>query len=432
MLLDGPRSFAWDLASRLERLTVDAVATTYTYDALGRVLTRSDSAGSTSYTWNDGLGTPAIATLDGGARGSSHLVHSPDGTPLFMVDSATGVRTWLHFDEMGHTVLLTNDGGEVTDRYAYTPYGEMTHEGTSTQPFTFAGRSGALCEAPDLYRMGRRLYDARSGRFLTRDPVARAGEPDPALASPYSFAVGNPLRFVDPTGEAPKEPLLSEQNNERLQNAVTGTTQGAAVIGKALEDSIETATKLADDLSALKPASLEFSTRKVDTLGAIAAKGTLDKLNGVVETSQSAAALGKYVTLAIDARDNGPAGLVKEGAEQLGQALLEQTALAESGGAIVGVVSEGIQLHYKVEGIQDQLHGDQASAMETYDAIRAAIDEALNKKKSITSDQAATLYREAYQAFMGQCLGGTAAGSADIGVASLQALSNMLAKVVGL
>jgi RHS repeat-associated protein len=56
-----------------------------------------------------------------------------------------------------------------------------------------------LDEPTGFYDLRARVYDPRTGRFLTRDP--EPGElSEPETLAPYVFAVSNPMLFRDPTG----------------------------------------------------------------------------------------------------------------------------------------------------------------------------------------------------------------------------------------
>ena len=58
---------------------------------------------------------------------------------------------------------------------------------------------------------GARLYDGEVGRFLSLDPAA-AEFPS---WSDYSYVMGNPLKFIDPTGKSPEETSIKNQENIR-------------------------------------------------------------------------------------------------------------------------------------------------------------------------------------------------------------------------
>ena len=51
---------------------------------------------------------------------------------------------------------------------------------------------------------GARYYDADVARFLSLDPLAK----DFAAWSPYNYVVGNPVKFIDPDGKAPKDAII--------------------------------------------------------------------------------------------------------------------------------------------------------------------------------------------------------------------------------
>ncbi len=57
-----------------------------------------------------------------------------------------------------------------------------------------------LEEASGLYNMRAREYDARTGRFTSRDPDG-GSEDTPESLHPYNFADCNPYVYTDPTGE---------------------------------------------------------------------------------------------------------------------------------------------------------------------------------------------------------------------------------------
>ena len=58
----------------------------------------------------------------------------------------------------------------------------------------FPGQSKTLA---DLYYNRYRDYDPTTGRYIQADPIGLAGG-----SNPYSYAMGNPVRYVDPLGLA--------------------------------------------------------------------------------------------------------------------------------------------------------------------------------------------------------------------------------------
>ena len=154
----------------------------------------------TQFIWNYALGIPSISVdLDPQGEADRYYVHTPSGYLLYGVDVNGNGRHFYHYDETGNTMMLSNDAGEITDRYAFTPYGRTVgYEGGTDNRYTFAGAWGVMQESGSgLYRMRARLYDASTTRFISRDPKQLM---HPKQMNPYRYAMGNPLRYVDITG----------------------------------------------------------------------------------------------------------------------------------------------------------------------------------------------------------------------------------------
>ncbi len=205
---DGTQAYTWDLASRLTSYTQGLNTVSFTYDAFANRLTRSEGGRTRSYVWNYALGLPSVSIIKGEGRTTRYYIHTPGGSLLYSIEADTDARRFYHYDEMGSTLFLTNDGGAITDSYAYTPYGELTGSmGTTDNPFTYVGQLGVMHEpGTSLFYMRARYYDSATGRFLSRDPL---GEDllDVKSLNLYHYAAQNPLRFVDPMGLDAEEEL---------------------------------------------------------------------------------------------------------------------------------------------------------------------------------------------------------------------------------
>lgn len=206
---DDRRSYTWDAASRLTSYSEDGQTVEYTYDAFGNLLTRTEGSTTREYVQNYALGLPSISVVREGGSDPYYYVHTPDGRLLYRI-AADSSRQFYHYDEMGNTIMLTGEAGAVVAAYAYTPYGQIVGQSGAIQdnPFTYRGKYGVIREGSGLYRMRRRLYDAKTRRFTTREPVA--GLLHPQLANPYQYAAQNPRRYIDPLGASPSEPSTFE------------------------------------------------------------------------------------------------------------------------------------------------------------------------------------------------------------------------------
>lgn len=190
----GGREYAWDLASRLTSVSSGGDKKTFDYDALGLM-----TADRREHVWNYALPLPSIAVFRLQGADQRYYVHLPNGVLLYSIEAADNARRFFHFDEMGNTVFLTDDQGKITDTYGITPFGEVvTRSGSTDNPFTFQGALGVMeVDRSGLYYARARFYDARTARFLSRDPVESI---EPRSLNRYQYGLNNPLRFVDPDG----------------------------------------------------------------------------------------------------------------------------------------------------------------------------------------------------------------------------------------
>ncbi|MCQ2335632.1 MAG: FG-GAP-like repeat-containing protein [Paludibacteraceae bacterium] len=114
---------------------------------------------------------------------------------------------YCYGDRLGSVVAVTDKNGNVLERYAYTPWGERrdpadwTKADGRTEFLLNRGFTGhEHIDAFGLIDMGGRVYDPVLGMFLSVDPFIQA--PDNWLNyNRYLYCLGNPLIYVDPSGE---------------------------------------------------------------------------------------------------------------------------------------------------------------------------------------------------------------------------------------
>ena len=109
-----------------------------------------------------------------------------------------GKKYFYHNDHLGGTNIVTDESGQQVKYIDYKPYGETkTEEGSLSSKKKFTGKE--LDDSTGLYDYSARMYDAKTGRFISPDPTI------PKLSNPqslnrYSYCLNNPLKYVDPTG----------------------------------------------------------------------------------------------------------------------------------------------------------------------------------------------------------------------------------------
>jgi len=115
------------------------------------------------------------------------------------VDTGRQVSYYLK-DHLGTTRAIIRDDGTVTDRYyRYYAYGETESEQvTSNQEYKYTGKPLDTEFNLDLYYFGARYYMPSLGRWMAVDPMHNKY---PGW-SPYVYCADNPVKYIDPDGEA--------------------------------------------------------------------------------------------------------------------------------------------------------------------------------------------------------------------------------------
>jgi RHS repeat-associated protein len=143
--------------------------------------------------------------IDPNQRLSTTLVRTLGSTTTYYVyglgliyEDTNGAMSTYHFDHVGSTVAITAaDGTTVTDRMTYSSYGTVTsRSGSTATPFLFNGSFGVMTDSAGLLYMRARFYNSRIMRFISADPLGFGGG-----ENWYAFVGGDPINYVDPTGE---------------------------------------------------------------------------------------------------------------------------------------------------------------------------------------------------------------------------------------
>jgi RHS repeat-associated protein len=139
-------------------------------------------------------GPNIVTQYDGSWNVTAKYIHTLDvDDPLTVTQGAN--TYYYHKDGAGSVVDLTDASGNVVKGYTYRSFGEIYSEtGGLVQPFAFTGRE--YDSESGLYFHRARYYDARAGRFLTKDPIGFLGG-DTNL---YRYVQNNPLNLADPWG----------------------------------------------------------------------------------------------------------------------------------------------------------------------------------------------------------------------------------------
>ena len=117
---------------------------------------------------------------------------------------------YIHADQLGSILRVTDQDGRVRERFWYDPWGARTeklddHPGPGKSQtlqdswkrgFTGHEHLGTFA----LIHMNGRVYSTALSNFLSVDPINQTMA-DTQGGGGYSYARNNPLRYVDPTGK---------------------------------------------------------------------------------------------------------------------------------------------------------------------------------------------------------------------------------------
>ena len=120
------------------------------------------------------------------------------GNLLVATKDNSGTFLFYASDHLGSIRLVTSGAGSVQERHAYLPYGQEISPGASYQPLKFAAMERDASSNNDYDHA--RFHLNGMGRFLELDPVRGKAE-NPLTWNRYAYALGNPVRNTDPTGE---------------------------------------------------------------------------------------------------------------------------------------------------------------------------------------------------------------------------------------
>lgn len=188
----GTTSYTWDFENRLTTAMLPNSGGTVSlkYDPLGRRIEKSSSSGTTIYVYDGDNQVEAVnATASVVARYTQgQNIDEPLATLL------SGTTSYYESDALGTITSLSGSSGTLAQTYTYGSFGNTTNSsGSLTNFFRYTGRE--FDTETNLYYDRARYFDTNSGRFLSEDPLAfNAG------LNFYDYVNANPVNLADPTG----------------------------------------------------------------------------------------------------------------------------------------------------------------------------------------------------------------------------------------
>lgn len=186
----------WDIDNHLKSFN----SVTFTYDALGRRLEKSDGVNSTLFISNGQRVIEEYENSGSGyslARSYTYSSYVDDLVAKIEANSGSPSILYYHSDREFNVRGLTDSSGSLKELYAYSVYGKPTivsSTGATNNNYGFTGRY--IDNETGLWYFRARYFSDEMGRFISRDPL---GYVDGMSLYGGYFAEGFNL---DPSGKA--------------------------------------------------------------------------------------------------------------------------------------------------------------------------------------------------------------------------------------
>jgi len=234
-------TYGYDAVGNQTSRTIGGTAHTLTYDYENRLTAVSGGSVSATFLYDadgnrvkgtvNGVTTVYIAGVYEYQNGANTKYYEGGAIRRSGYASGNGI-TYALSDHLHSTSVLVNQNGTLNTNQYYYPYGGNRNGAFSsltTKRFTGQYHEQGLPGGEGLYFYNARWYDGQLGRFVSADTVVP--EPgNPQSLNRYSYVLGNPLRYVDPSGHA----VCIDAGCSMVSHPVSGNVMVRNTAGSAL------------------------------------------------------------------------------------------------------------------------------------------------------------------------------------------------------
>lgn len=183
----GPTVYGYTSENRLASASNGAALS---YDPIGRLAQSSSVSGVTRFHYDS---TALIGEFNSSGQLLRRYVHGAgiDDPLVWYEGNNPAQRRWLHQDERGSVIAVSDESGSSISINAYDEYG-IPAAGNLGR-FQYTGQ--AWLPELGMYYYKARLYSPALGRFLQTDPIGYEGG-----FNLYAYVKNDPLGGRDPTG----------------------------------------------------------------------------------------------------------------------------------------------------------------------------------------------------------------------------------------
>ena len=217
ILGDGKRNFEYSSFDKVERITNnDGSASSVMHYGVDRQMYYKDDCfttrGGTVRTQTTYLGSfekveRSNSSGEPDTNFTEYKYYVGNDIVITQRDGKDDTTHYLHKDNLGSVVAVSNQAGEIVTQAIYDPWGKRSEIYTETAlaalqvaAVTDRGFTGHKhIEALDIIHMKGRIYDSTLGRFMQADPHIQAPL-NLQNHNRYSYVLNNPMSYTDPSG----------------------------------------------------------------------------------------------------------------------------------------------------------------------------------------------------------------------------------------
>ena len=245
-------AYAYDAGNHLLSHTKDGIKTVYEYDKAGNLL-KDDKA---AYSYDAFNRQTAVETFDGNIqinrydaeglrhemeengrlvqfifRGTEVVVEETQEEKIryiraeeLLASDAESARTYYHYasDEMSSITHVTDEEGNILNRYEYDAWGNLTVEEEQV-PNRFKYTGEQFDPITQQYYLRVRFYNPVLARFMQEDTYRGDG------LNLYAYCANNPVRYVDPSGHEKTVPFSDKVEGELAKEIAFAKEYGTTV-----------------------------------------------------------------------------------------------------------------------------------------------------------------------------------------------------------
>jgi RHS repeat-associated protein len=189
----GTTTYTWDFENRLSSVAVPGSGGTvsYRYDPFGRRIEKISPTATSIFAYDE---DNLVETVNAGGGVVARYSQGPNiDEPLAMLRGTT--TDYYEADGLGSVTSLSDGTGALAQTYRFDSFGnQIASSGSLVNPFRYTARE--LDTETNLQFLRARYYDPATGRFLSQDPLKFFG----GDTSFYRYVWDNPINFRDPRG----------------------------------------------------------------------------------------------------------------------------------------------------------------------------------------------------------------------------------------